>query len=172
MSVHLQGKYPKLRIWAEGEKAHEDRLLPIAPEFGEMLLETPAAERHGLVFGIHGAKAEQPLSIKRASRIISAIGEKAGVVVSKETKGDKTLTKYASAHDLRRAFGTRWSKKVMPATLQKLMRHSSIETTLKHYVERTADDVAAELWADHVAKSNTSGNTHPTAATETAASNS
>ena len=54
---------------------------------------------------------------------------------------------YATAHDLRRAFGTRWSKRVMPATLQKLMRHASIETTMRYYVEHNADDVSADLWA-------------------------
>jgi len=28
-----------------------------------------------------------------------------------------------------------------------LMRHRSIETTMKYYVEHQADDVAADLWA-------------------------
>ena len=31
----------------------------------------------------------------------------------------------------------RWSSRVMPATLQLLMRHKSIETTLKYYVTKT-----------------------------------
>jgi hypothetical protein len=35
---------------------------------------------------------------------------------------------------------------VKPATLQLLMRHRSIETTLKYYVEQDADEVADELW--------------------------
>lgn len=35
---------------------------------------------------------------------------------------------------------------VKPATLQLLMRHSSIERTLKYYVAQDADDVAEELW--------------------------
>ena len=51
--------------------------------------------------------------------------------------------KYASAHDLRRAFGERWAARIMPAQLRELMRHESIETTLRYYVganvERTAD---------------------------------
>ena len=37
----------------------------------------------------------------------------------------------ASAHDLRRSFGFRWSCRVMPTVLGKLMRHESIETTMR-----------------------------------------
>lgn len=35
----------------------------------------------------------------------------------------------------------------MPAELKLLMRHSSIETTMKYYVGIEADDIAAGLWA-------------------------
>ncbi len=59
--------------------------------------------------------------------------------------------KYASAHDLRRSFGTRWAPRVKPATLQLLMRHKSIETTMKYYVCQDSDDVADELWAAYEA---------------------
>ena len=55
--------------------------------------------------------------------------------------------KYASAHDLPRAFGLRWSARVMPAVLQQLMRHESIETTMRYYVGRNADAVADALWS-------------------------
>lgn len=77
---------------------------------------------------------------KRVSRVISAIGKKAKVVVNKADE------KYASAHDFRRAFGTRWAKRVMPMVLQKLMRHDSIETTMRYYVDLDADEMAEELW--------------------------
>jgi integrase len=153
IAVWLTGKYPKLRIWGEAQKSGQDQLLPITPDFAESLLAVPVEQRSGLVFGIEGPNPGQPLSTKRASRYISAIGEKAGVVVNKADG------KYGSAHDLTRAFGTRWSKKVMPATLQLLMRHKSIETTLKYYVEQDADDVVADLWAQHAAQGNISGNT-------------
>jgi integrase len=53
-----------------------------------------------------------------------------------ETGETVLVPRYATAHDLRRAFGTRWSKRVMPATLQKLMQHASIETTMRYYVEQ------------------------------------
>jgi integrase len=40
---------------------------------------------------------------------------------------------------------TRWARKVMPTVLQKLMRHDSIETTLRYYVDLDADEMAEEL---------------------------
>ena len=46
-----------------------------------------------------------------------------------------------------------------PATLQLLVRHKSIETTLKYYVDQDADDVADELWRSQAASGNSPGNT-------------
>lgn len=54
--------------------------------------------------------------------------------------------KYASAHDLRRNFGTRWAPRVMPATLCELIRHKTIETTMRYYVEANAKSTATALW--------------------------
>jgi hypothetical protein len=54
-----------------------------------------------------------------------------------------------SAHDFRRSFGTRWARRVMPAVLQRLMRHESIETTMTYYVDLDADELAEELWKAH-----------------------
>jgi integrase len=59
------------------------------------------------------------------------------------------FSRHLDAHDLRRRFGTRWARRVMPATLQLMMRHKSIETTMKYYVGQDADDVADELWAGY-----------------------
>ena len=72
---------------------------------------------------------------------VATIGKKAGVVVNKADG------KFASAHDLRRAFGTRWAKRVMPAVLKRLMRHSTIQTTMSYYVDLDSADVADQLWA-------------------------
>jgi integrase len=57
--------------------------------------------------------------------------------------------KFASAHDLRRSFGTRWASRVKPVVLQKLMRHANIQTTLTFYVSLDSDDVASQLWANY-----------------------
>ena len=80
------------------------------------------------------------MTLKRVSRVVSAIGKRAKIIVNKADE------KYASSHDLRRSFGTRWARLVKPATLQLLMRHRSIETTMKYYVDLDADDIADELW--------------------------
>ena len=149
ISVAMDGKYPALRIHADAQKNHREQLLPLAPEFCEMLLSVPKTDRHGLVFGIYG-RAGQPLSTKRASRYISAIGKAANVVTN------KAENKFASAHDLRRAFCTRWAKRLMPADLKILARHSSISTTMRYYVTQSADDVGDRL---RNATGNTLGNT-------------
>jgi integrase len=66
-------------------------------------------------------------------------------IVKVNSDSESGKVKYASAQDLRRSFGARWASKVLPVTLKKLMRHETIETTMKFYVghmaERTADDV-------------------------------
>ncbi len=74
---------------------------------------------------------------------------------------NKADGKFASAHDLRRSFGTRWAKRVMPAVLKRLMRHASIQTTMGYYVDLDADEVADQLWAGwgEVADPPTIGNT-------------
>lgn len=93
-----------------------------------------------------------------AGEIISRgriVGERARVVtdpnatrerVNKKTGEVTIVPRHATAHDLRRSFGTRWSQKVMPRVLMQLMRHTSITTTMKYYVENNADSVAEELW--------------------------
>lgn len=138
--VDLTGRRPRLRIYAEAEKGHQDRLLPMTPDFAKFLLQTPRVEREGLVFKIVGHYTHEQMTPPRIGRIISEFGRRAGVVVR------KSEGKFASAHDLRRSFGTRWAPRVKPATLQLLMRHRSIETTLKYYVAQDADEIADELW--------------------------
>jgi integrase len=154
ISVSLAGKYPALRIQAEAEKAHRDRLLPIAPEFAEFLLAVPARARRGLVFGIYGP-GNQPLSTKRVGRYIARIGKAAKVVTN------KAENRYATAHDLRRSFGSRWAKRVMPAVLKDLMRHADISTTMTYYVDQSAEDVGDVL---RQSLGNTSGNSDPKSA--------
>lgn len=130
--VSFDGQYPMYRITAEAEKGHSDRILPIAPEFAEWLSKKPRNQRRRQVFRVGLAQS----TIEKA---IGLIGDKAGVVVNADGK-------CVTAQDLRRAFGTRWAVRVKPAVLQQLMRHRSIETTMKYYVHFDADEMAAELW--------------------------
>lgn len=138
---------PVLRILAELEKGHADRILPIAPEFAVFLLETPEAERTGPVFKLPKQKFRRVEARGDwAGRTISSIGSKAGVIVRTDP-ADPKKKKYASAHDFRRSFGSRWAERVMPAVLQALMRHESIETTLRYYVGANAERTAETCWA-------------------------
>ncbi|MBL4884112.1 MAG: site-specific integrase [Planctomycetaceae bacterium] len=68
-------------------------------------------------------------------KLIAKMGKAAGIKVAATTTGK---LKYASAHDLRRAFGLRWSKLIMPAELKELMRHREISTTMQFYVGEDA----------------------------------
>ena len=71
------------------------------------------------------------------------MGKKAGIKTQPKPKGK---TKFASAHDLRRSFGERWSSRMMPPVLMELMRHESIETTMRFYVGRNAQSTADVLY--------------------------
>ncbi len=137
-----------LHVPGELEKGNSDRLLPIAPEFALFLMETPEADRTGPVFKLTGRRRGRPdrPHPHRVSEIVSEIGEKAGVKVYVDPK-DPEKVKYASAHDLRRAFGERWAARLMPAQLMELMRHESIETTLRFYVGTDAQRTADAAWA-------------------------
>jgi hypothetical protein len=97
-----------------------------------------------------------PLETHHVGQIVDKIGVKSGVIVN-AIEG-----KHASAHGLRRTFGTRWARRVMPAVLQKLMRHANVQTTMQYYVDLNVDEVADSLWANHSAthaEKELSGNT-------------
>jgi integrase len=158
LEVDLSGRRPMLRIPADLDKGNKDRLLPIAPEFAEFLLATPEADRTGPVFELKRRRVRYDGNMRliHVSKVISTIGDKAGVKVNADTG------KCASAHDLRRAFGQRWAARVMPQILMQLMRHEDISTTMKFYVGKEAEATADVLWAAIEPKreqGNTSGNT-------------
>jgi integrase len=150
-SVDTTGNYPVFRIRSDSQKSGQDEVAPMSPDFGEWLLRTPEAERAGLVFPLPSLKAPG-MAPHNVSRTVAEIGRKAGVVT------DPATGACASAHDLRRSFGTRWAKRVMPAVLKRLMRHADISTTMGYYVDLDAGDVSAGLWADF---GNKSGNIGP-----------
>jgi len=134
---------PLFQIPGELEKGHTDRLLPMAPEFALLLEPTPEADRTGPVFKLNGRLGR--LGSNQVSKIMSKIGRAAGVKVYTNPK-DSAKVKFASAHDLRRAFGARWAARVMPAQLMELMRHESIETTLRFYVGTNAQRTNDVIW--------------------------
>ncbi len=148
--VDFSHKRPMLRIPGEAQKARRDQLWPMTPEFATLLESVPEAQRRGRVFKLLDIDGTLlPASRTKVGKLVTAIGKSAGVVVN--DKGKK-----ASAHDLRRAFGQRWSLHVMPAVLRELMRHTDINTTMKYYVGQNAEATADVVWA---AVGNTGGNT-------------
>jgi integrase len=140
VAVVLSGTKSVLAFDADSQKSGKVELVPLAPEAVELL--EPLQRPTGYVFRPTRQDGE-PMArdTHKISKVVSRIGKAATVVV------DPKKGKSASAHDLRRAFGYRWSRKVMPALLKELMRHSSIETTMTYYVGQNAQASAEELWA-------------------------
>ncbi len=141
------------RIQQEADKGFEARTFPIAPQFVEMLLSIPEDQRTGYVFN--------PLSKEGTrhngeviSRLITRLGREAEIRVG----GTDDKPKFASAHDFRRSFGTRWASKATPAILQQMMRHAEISTTMGFYVTQNAETMADAIWSAFGA---TSGTTAP-----------
>ena len=143
MFVDFSGKHPMLRVFAETEKGHADRLMPLAPEFAEFLSTVPDDQRTGRVFDPQRKRRHNcAMRADTVSGIVSDVGEAANVKVSAK----RGKVKYASAHDLRRAFGERWAMRVEPAVLMMLMRHVTINTTMRFYVGRNAERFAEVIW--------------------------
>lgn len=138
-SIDQTGLYWKFRIRAKAPKSRKSQFCVIAPDFIEWLHEsTPAAKRTGLVFSAIGHKGVR-LTGSEAGRRVAEIGKAAGFETDPENG------KFATCHDLRRSFGNRWAAQLMPADLKTLMRHESIETTMKYYVRSQTDELSARL---------------------------
>lgn len=123
----------------------------MAPEFAELLLTVPKADRRGVVFRF---PTDIPRTTHSVCQRVVKIGKAAGIVVKQVERLDDDgkpvmVNQCASAHDLRRSFGFRWSRRVMPTVLRELMRHESIETTMRYYVGQNAESTADTLWACH-----------------------
>lgn len=113
------------------QKSQKPEYAPMTPDFSRFLAETPEGNRRGSVFGF-------AITPNEASRMVSRIGKRAGVVTTDNGS-------HATAHDLRRSFGSRWASRVHPAELQKLMRHADIATTMKYYVRLDSAELARKL---------------------------
>jgi len=112
------------------QKNKKVQSIPITPDFYR-LAKRIYGPTTGFVFPLG-------MAASTVAKRISGYGVAAGIRVSP--------TKHASAHDLRRTFGQRWSLRVHPIVLKTIMRHSSIETTLRYYVQADIDEIAASVW--------------------------
>jgi integrase len=150
--VDMSGLYVMLKIWPDGQKSRKYQVLPVSGEFANFLKQTPESERTGPVFKIHWSRRSYDLLIglDYASKVICKIGKAANVKVS--------ATKTASAHDLRRSFGTRLARQVTMPQLRELMRHTSIETTAKYYLTLDAEETAKAVQEPPAQLGNTFGN--------------
>lgn len=128
--VHLEGyRYPCIE-WPHGShKARRADLTPLPPDLTRFLQRT--SQRTGLVFKL-------PLARSTVGKRISAAGRAAAVSVSD--------SKHVTAHDLRRTFGNRWALRIHPLVLRAMMRHKSMETTLRYYVDLRLDQLGEALW--------------------------
>lgn len=131
--LSLDGRRPRIVIHDSGQKSRSDEVMPITPDFYRFLSETPAINRTGLVFPVGMRRRDVPEAISAAGKAAQAVVAESG--------------RTATAHDFRRAFGTRWALLVHPLILQRIMRHKNIETTMKYYIDLDADKIADELWA-------------------------
>lgn len=147
---NIDGDRPRIVIDESGEKAHQNRRLPMAPDFVALLRNVPANRRHGRVFRWPLSRGETE-SEKTIGKRISECGRLAQVATGTRIKREadkppEVVTQYATAHDIRKAFGDRWSVEVPELVLMIMMRHSSIETTRKHYTNQNSDRYADALW--------------------------
>ena len=128
-----------LLIDADDQKNGRAQQYPVVDDFAEFLLRTPESERAGFVFTPVGSSGKSTRRVDTVSDWIVAIGKKADMKKPRrknhtDAPSDELVPVYASAHDLRRSFGDRWSRIVEPMVLRDLMRHASVVTTEKYYV--------------------------------------
>ena len=92
-------------------------------------------------------KSSERLTKERVGRVISRIGEEAGIEVQVEDHRLTKRQKFASAHDIRRGVAQRLiNHGVSAETLKVIMRHKNFATTERHYgAIRSAQKAAAEI---------------------------
>jgi integrase len=137
--------FPQLVFFVESHKGRRDEATPMPPDLHDWLQAIPRSERRGLVAPVFGERGEPIVRPDTASKAVSRIGRAAKVIVEGE--------RCAAAHDIRRAFGSRWAMLVPPVVLQQMMRHKQIETTLKYYVGLDVSSVGASIWNGRSRKS-------------------
>lgn len=135
-----------IRKWMKGAKIRrkrEFRSTAAIPTEEIQRLEQRAKRRAGAV----AKPRSERLSKEHVSRVISRIGEEAGIVVRQDDKRTGVRLKYASAHDIRRGCARRLiDAGVSAETLKVVMRHADFATTEKHYgALRSAQSAAAEI---------------------------
>lgn len=134
VSLCLRGREDStIRFDAESQKSGREQSVPLAFEAFDFL--AGAKRKSEFVFPLPNYSRRQDAASSR----ISDIGGKAKIIT------DAKSVRTATAHDLRRSFGYRWAERVMPADLQALMRHASIQTTMSYYAVAEAEVRASSI---------------------------
>lgn len=151
--IWTAGQLPVLQIPAAMQKNDTEERIPLLPWFEELLNQTPVEGRKGWVFEPVSLQVRLGRRIQSqrpdaewVGRIVSRIGKAANVVVEPEDERTGRAAKFASAHDLRRSCGERLREAgVPPLVICSVMRHSSWETTRRHYAPGNTQNNAQVL---------------------------
>lgn len=145
------GQPPILQIPAALQKNDTEEDIPLLPWFEKVLFETPEDCRIGWVFNPESLQLRLGRKVRHhrpqaewVGKVIGRIGKTAGIVVEDADEKTGRPVKYVTAHDLRRSCGERLREAgVPPLVICRVMRHSSWETTRRHYapgdVQRDAE---------------------------------
>jgi len=139
--IWREGQLPILEIPAAMQKNDTEEIIPLLPWFEAILFETPEDQRRGWIFNPTSLQLQIGRKVRHqrpdaewVGKVIARIGRKAEIVVEPEDDRTGRPVKYASAHDLRRSCGERLRNAgVPPLVICRVMRHSSWETTRRHY---------------------------------------
>jgi integrase len=132
--LDMASKYPRMIFDAE-QKNGKEQQVPLTKDAVRFFRRLGRTEGYSLKFP---GELKERLSVGTVGRMVGDIGEASGIRTG--------TNKFASAHDLRRSFGTRHALRVHPVILKILMRHDDLSTTLKYYIDLDCEAVAAELF--------------------------
>lgn len=145
VNVVTVGETPFLHFPASSHKSRREEWIPLTRDFWELLQQVPAVERLGYVFKL-GGFGHRKRDLSDISAIVQTIGKASKVVVKEHAISGRT--KYATAHDLRRSFGYRWSSRLPISDLRQLCRHRNVSTTLDYYAMSPTSELARKVWKD------------------------
>lgn len=139
--VWKEGKLPILEIPATMQKNDTEESIPLLPGFSGLLQRVPVDQRTGWIFNPSqpalkggGRRIASRPQAEWVGKVISRIGKASGIIVEQEDERTGRPKKFVTAHDLRRSCGERLREAgVPPLVICRVMRHTSWDTTRRHY---------------------------------------
>lgn len=146
-----RGPNPVLLIPAAMQKNNSEEEIPMLPGFEVLLLETPEEHRTGWVFNpgsLQSKSGRTPDGARLSGRWVSRVIRKIAMVAEIVTHTQGGKPQYATVHDLRRSCAQRLRlARVDREIIKAVMRHSSWETTERHYAPGSVQQIAGDLRA-------------------------